>query len=208
MSRARSPRRRRVAFGLVGAAGLGWLAALAAAPLAATPLAATPASGAAGACPALLQHGLRRLQDDQPLPLCPFAGKVLLVVNTASYCGFTGQFEGLEALNARYARRGLVVIGVPSNDFRQEDADARKTATVCFNTYGVKFPMAAETRVRGAQAHALFAELARATGQAPAWNFNKYLVGRDGRAIAHFGSGVAPNDARLVSAIETALAAR
>ena len=203
MSRARSPRRRRVAFGLVGAAGLGWLAALAA-----TPLAATPASGAAGACPALLQHGLRRLQDDQPLPLCPFAGKVLLVVNTASYCGFTGQFEGLEALNARYARRGLVVIGVPSNDFRQEDADARKTATVCFNTYGVKFPMAAETRVRGAQAHALFAELARATGQAPAWNFNKYLVGRDGRAIAHFGSGVAPNDARLVSAIETALAAR
>lgn len=196
MNRPAVPRRR-VVLSLAGAVGLAGLA-----------VAAASSATARAACPPLLQHGLRRLQDEQPLPLCPHAGKVLLVVNTASYCGFTGQFKGLEALNARYASRGLVVIGVPSNDFRQEDPDARKTAAVCFNTYGVKFPMATETRVRGEQAHPLFAELTRATGQPPAWNFNKYLVGRDGRAIAHFGSGVAPNNPRLVAAIEAALAAR
>jgi glutathione peroxidase len=189
--------RRQIVLSFAGALGLAGIAVPAASP-----------ASARAACPPLLQHSLRRLQDEQPLPLCPHAGKVLLVVNTASYCGFTGQFEGLEVLNARYAGRGLVVIGVPSNDFRQEDPDARKTAAVCFNTYGVKFPMATETRVRGEQAHPLFAELARVTGQPPAWNFNKYLVGRDGRAIAHFGSGVAPSNPRLVSAIESALAAR
>ena len=173
---------------------------------AATPAAVAPA--AQTGCPKLLQHSFKRLQDDQPQGLCQFSGKVLLVVNTASYCGFTSQFEGLEALNARFARRGLVVLGFPSNDFKQEDADAKKTAAVCFNTYGVKFPMFTETRVRGAQAHPLFAELARATGSAPGWNFNKYLVGRDGRPIAHFGSMTSPESRTLVSAIEAALSAR
>lgn len=178
--------------------------------LLALPAPALPARAASAStrCPALLNHTLPRLQDEKPQSLCQYAGKVLLVVNTASYCGFTPQFEGLEALNAAYGARGLVVLGFPSNDFRQEDADARKTAAVCFDTYGVKFPMFSTVRVRGAEAHPLFAALARATGNAPSWNFNKYLVGRDGRAIAHFGSGVAPNDARLVSAIETALAVR
>jgi glutathione peroxidase len=133
---------------------------------------------------------------------------VVLVVNTASYCGFTPQFEGLEALHARYAARGLVVLGFPSSDFRQEDADSRKTAEVCFNTYGVKFPMFTDTRVRGSQAHPLFAELARATGSQPSWNFNKYLVGRDGRPIAHFGSMTAPDNRKFVAAVESALAAR
>jgi len=101
-----------------------------------------------------------------------------------------------------------VVLGFPSNDFKQEDADAKKTAAVCFNTYGVKFPMFTETRVRGAQAHPLFAELARATGNAPSWNFNKYLVGRDGWPVAHFGSMTSPESRTLVSAIEQALKAR
>ena len=160
------------------------------------------------ACPALLDHTVARLQDDAPQNLCQYAGKVLLIVNTASYCGFTSQFEGLEALNAAYAARGLVVMGFPSNDFQQEDADARKTADVCFNTYGVKFPMFTSLRVRGPEAHPLFASLARSTGQTPSWNFNKYLVGRDGTPIAHFGSTTGPTSAALKAAVEKALASR
>jgi glutathione peroxidase len=180
------------------------LVALAAAPLAAR---ANPSAPRAAACPPLLDHTLPRLQDEKPQSLCQYAGKVLLIVNTASYCGFTSQFEGLEALNARYAARGLVVMGFPSNDFRQEDADARKTAEVCFNTYGVRFPMFTAVSVRGSAAHPLFAALTKATGEAPSWNFNKYLVGRDGRPIAHFGSMTGPTSRALTSAIEKALAA-
>jgi glutathione peroxidase len=172
-------------------------------------LAAQPAPprapAAAAACPALLDHRVPRLQDDAPQNLCRYAGKVLLIVNTASYCGFTSQFEGLEALNAKYSARGLVVLGFPSNDFQQEDRDAKKTADVCFNTYGVKFPMFATMPVRGAGAHPLFAQLAKATGQPPAWNFNKYLVGRDGIPLAHFGSGAQPTGSALAGAIERAL---
>jgi glutathione peroxidase len=159
-------------------------------------------------CPALLQHSFPRLQDGKAQSLCQFSGRVLLVVNTASYCGYTGQFEGLEALNARYASKGLVVLGFPSNDFRQEDPDAKKTAEVCFNTYGVKFPMFTETRVRGRQAHPLFAELAKRTGAQPSWNFNKYLVGRDGQAVVHFESLVAPDSRQMIAALEKALAQR
>ena len=175
-----------------------------AAPTAPTaPTAATPA-----ACPPLLNHTLPRLQDEAPQSLCQYAGKVVLVVNTASYCGFTGQFKDLEALNAKYAARGLVVLGFPSNDFRQEDADAKKTADVCFNTYGVKFPMFTTTPVRGTDAHPLFASLTKATGSAPSWNFNKYLIGRDGKALAHFGSLASPGSGSMTKAIEAALASR
>jgi glutathione peroxidase len=178
---------------------------LAAVTLLAVPLAAqaSPAS-----CPALLNHSVPRLQDDKPQSLCQYAGKVVLVVNTASYCGFTGQFKDLEALNAKYAARGLVVLGFPSNDFRQEDADASKTADVCFNTYGVKFPMFTSIAVRGKDAHPLFAELTKLTGNAPSWNFNKYLIGRDGKALAHFGSMTSPSSSSFTKAIEAALAAR
>lgn len=157
-------------------------------------------------CPALLSHTLPRLQDEKPQDLCQYAGKVLLVVNTASYCGFTAQFEGLQALNAKYAARGLVVLGFPSNDFKQEDADAKKTADVCFSTYGVKFPMFMSIPVRGKAAHPLFAQLTQATGQSPGWNFNKYLVDRQGKPVAHFGSSTAPDSRTLVAAIEKALA--
>jgi glutathione peroxidase len=162
----------------------------------------------AAGCPALLQHSANRLQDEQPQALCQYAGKVLLVVNTASYCGFTPQYEGLEALQAKYAPRGFVVLGFPSNDFKQEDADAKKIADLCFNTYGVKFPMFSAVAVRGKDAHPLFAQLAQATGQQPAWNFNKYLVGRDGKPIAHFGSTTVPTGPALTAAVEKALAAR
>ena len=161
---------------------------------------------AAATCPALLNHTVPRLQDEKPQALCQYAGKVLLVVNTASYCGFTAQFEGLQALNTKYAARGLVVLGFPSNDFKQEDADAKKTADVCFSTYGVKFPMFMTVPVRGKGAHPLFAQLAQATGQSPAWNFNKYLVDRQGKAVAHFGSSTEPDSRTLVAAVEKALA--
>lgn len=171
-------------------------------------LCATTVAQTAPACPPLLQHSFDRLQDDQPQSLCRYAGKVLLVVNTASYCGFTPQYEGLEALHAKYAPRGLVVMGFPSNDFAQEPGSKEQIAELCFNTYGVKFPMFAKTHVKGEQANALFAALAQATGKAPAWNFHKYLVDRQGRPVAAWGSRVAPDDAGLRSAIEKALDAR
>jgi glutathione peroxidase len=188
--------------------GLGLAAALAAPVLPAVAQTPAPAAtrAASAPCPALLDHRVPRLQDDAPQDLCGYAGRVLLIVNTASYCGFTSQFEGLEALNAKYASRGLVVLGFPSNDFRQEDADAKKTADVCFNTYGVKFPMFAAGPVRGADAQPIFRQLAQATGRPPAWNFNKYLVGRDGKALAHFGSTTGPTSASIAEAIERALA--
>jgi glutathione peroxidase len=162
----------------------------------------------AASCPPLLQHSFNRLQDDKPQNLCQYAGKVLLVVNTASYCGFTPQYEGLEALYARYAKRGLVVMGFPSNDFAQESGSNEQIAELCFNTYGVKFPMFGKTVVKGPQANPLYVALAQATGQAPGWNFHKYLVDRQGKPVAAYGSRVTPIDAALRAAIESALDAR
>ena len=147
------------------------------------------------------------MQDDKPQALCQYAGKVLLIVNTASFCGFTPQYEGLEALYAKYAARGLVVMGFPSNDFNQESRDSKKIADLCSNTYGVKFPMFATSSVRGKDANPLFAQLALATGKSPAWNFNKYLVDRQGKPVAYFASSTAPDSAALASAVEKALAA-
>ena len=159
-------------------------------------------------CPALLDHTLPRLQDDVPQPLCQFAGKVVMVVNTASYCGFTPQYEGLEKLYARYVAQGFAVLGVPSNDFKQETQDARAIADLCFNTYGVKFPMFGPQVVTGPKAHPFYAALARASGRAPRWNFHKYLIDRQGRVVADFPSAVEPLDARLTGRIEQLLAAR
>ncbi len=166
--------------------------------------AATPA--AAAACPALLQHTFPRLQDEKPQALCQYAGKVLLVVNTASYCGFTPQYKGLEDLHARYKDRGLVVLGFPSNDFAQEKASNQEIADFCENTFGVKFPMFAKSAVRGADANPFFRQLAQQAGRAPLWNFHKYLVGRDGKVIANYTSMTAPTDKAFVAAIEKQLA--
>lgn len=158
------------------------------------------------ACPALLDQQFKRLQDDAPQNLCQYAGKVALVVNTASYCGYTSQYEGLEALYAKYRERGLVVLGFPSNDFGGQEPDGSKQiADFCFNTYGVKFPMFAKSVVTGKNANPLHAQLASASGQAPEWNFHKYLVGRDGKLVASFPSRVTPQDGKLVAAIEKAL---
>jgi glutathione peroxidase len=205
----RITRRTLASAAVLGAALVVGGASWAQAPAPAAPGAQNRAPAAAsGACPALLQHTVPRLQDDKPQPLCQYAGKVLLVVNTASYCGFTSQYEGLEALHAKYGAQGLVVMGFPSNDFKQEDPDAKKIADLCFNTYGVRFPMFTTVSVRGGSAHPVFAALAQATGQAPSWNFNKYLVGRDGKPIAHFGSTTSPTSRSMTTAIEKALAAR
>jgi glutathione peroxidase len=159
------------------------------------------------ACPPLLNQQFKRLQDDAPQNLCQYAGKVALVVNTASYCGYTTQYEGLEALYAKYRERGLVVLGFPSNDFGgQEPGGSKEIADFCFNTYGVKFPMFAKSGVTGKNANPLHAQLAGASGQSPEWNFHKYLVGRDGKLVASFPSRVTPQDGKLVAAIEKALA--
>lgn len=175
--------------------------------VAASGSAAAGGAGASGTCPSLLNHVFPRLQDDAPVSLCGFAGKVLLVVNTASQCGFTPQYEGLERLHGRYASRGLVILGFPSNDFgQQEPGTSQQIGEVCFNTYGVRFPMFAKTSVTGALANPLHAELARITGQAPRWNFHKYLVSRAGQPVSHYPSRVAPESRELVAAIEKALA--
>jgi glutathione peroxidase len=167
------------------------------------------AQAASAACPALLQHTMPRLQDGKPQPLCQYAGKVLLVVNTASQCGFTPQYTGLGALHARYAAQGLVVMGFPANDFgRQEPGDANDIAQTCFNVYGVRFPMFDKISVVGRDAHPLYASLARASGQAPRWNFHKYLVDRQGQVVASFASDVEPQDPRVLGAINKALAQR
>lgn len=161
-----------------------------------------------GACPALLNVSAPRLQDEQPQSLCQYAGKVVLVVNTASLCGYTPQYEGLETLFERYRGRGLVVLGFPSNQFGgQEPGSNRQIADFCTNTFGVRFPMFTRTTVTGPDAHPLFAALARQTGTAPKWNFHKYLVGRDGRVLGHYPSAVRPLDGQLVRDIERALGA-
>ena len=119
------------------------------------PPSAAPAAPAS--CPALLRQTFKRLQDDAPQDLCQYAGKVILVVNTASYCGFTKQYEGLEKLYAKYGSKGLVVLGFPSNDFgKQEPGNSKEIADFCYNTYGVKFPMFAKSSVtrRGCQSAA------------------------------------------------------
>jgi glutathione peroxidase len=170
---------------------------------------APAAAQAQAACPALLQHTINRLQDDKPQPLCQYSGKVLLVVNTASQCGYTPQYKGLEALHAQYAAQGLVVMGFPANDFGgQEPGDAKKIAETCFNFYGVQFPMFNKISVVGAGTHPLYAALTKATGQKPEWNFHKYLVDRQGKVVASFASDVAPLDKRLVGEVEKLLRAR
>ncbi len=167
------------------------------------------AAQAAASCPALLDQQQPRLQDEKPVNLCDYQGKVLLVVNTASYCGFTGQYKGLEALYARYKDRGLVVLGFPSNDFgQQEPGSNAQIADFCENTYGVKFPMFAKSHVvagKGGEVNPLIATLTQRTGKAPGWNFHKYLVGRNGEPVASYPSQMGPENPVLVRDIEKLL---
>lgn len=157
-------------------------------------------------CPGILKHTFNRLQDEAPQNLCQYAGKVILVVNTASYCGFTGQYEGLEALYASYKDKGLVVLGFPSNDFgKQEPGSDKEIADFCFNTYAVKFPMFSKSVVSGPNSNPLYQALAKETGRTPKWNFYKYLIDRHGKVVDSFSSLTSPQSKSLISAIEKAL---
>ena len=160
----------------------------------------------ASACSPVLNHTVTTLLDEKPVSLCSYAGKVILVVNTASYCGFTSQYGGLEKLYERYREKGLVVLGFPSNDFGEQEPDgAKKIADFCEQTYGVKFPMFSKAVVKGPNAHPFYVGLAQTGGQAPGWNFHKYLIDRQGRSVTSYSSRVAPDDRRLVAQIETLL---
>lgn len=160
---------------------------------------------AAQACPATLNHTLLRLQDEKPQQLCQYEGKVILAVNTASYCGFTSQYKALEAVYAKYKDQGLVVLGFPSNDFAQEKGSNKEIAEFCENTFGVQFPMFAASSVKGPQANPFFKYLTQQGATPPRWNFYKYLIGRDGKFIDSYNSLTEPDGKTLTRAIEKAL---
>lgn len=158
-------------------------------------------------CPAVLDFHKKPLAATKPVHLCEaHAGKVVLIVNTASRCAYTSQYAQLETLYDTYAGRGLVVLGFPSNDFgNQEPGNERQIRDFCRLTYDVSFPMYAKSRVAAPDADPLFAYLAELSGDVPAWNFHKYLIDRDGRLLGSFPSSVAPDAPALIRLIEAAL---
>lgn len=156
----------------------------------------------------LLDQDFRRLAAKETVNLCEaYSGKVILVVNTASKCGNTPQYDGLEKLYSQYGEQGLVVLGFPSNDFMgQEPGSEAQIEEFCRLTYGVEFPMFEKTRVKGKDANPFFVALADQAGTYPTWNFHKFLIGRDGELISDFSPRTKPYDDKLVSALEDALA--
>lgn len=156
-------------------------------------------------CPAWLNHELKKLHSSESVNLCRLtAGKVALLVNTASDCGYTPQFKSLEKLYRQYKEKDFVVIGFPSDSFNQERDDAAETAEVCYVNYGVTFPMLAASPVKGKSANPVFRHLGAELGE-PEWNFNKYLIDRSGKPVQYFESGVKPDDKELIKAIEALL---
>ncbi|WP_372624718.1 glutathione peroxidase [Falsiroseomonas sp.] len=168
-------------------------------------LLASPLLMAASPTPSAFDFTLDALEGGA-LRLADFRGRALLVVNTASFCGFTPQYAALQRLHERFEARGFAVLGVPSNDFRQESEDNARIRDFCDTMFGISFPMAALTRVRGQGAHPLFAWLAARAGGPPRWNFHKYLVSRDGTGVRSFPTATEPEAPILVRAIEAALA--
>src|SRR3989440_11605279 len=167
-----------------------------------TSLAFSITTSAMGACPPLLERTMSTL-DERAQSLCEYAGKVVLIVNTASQCGYTPQYEGLEALYRKYRERGLIVLGFPSNDFGgQEPGSNKEIASFCVNQYAVDFPVFGKTELRK---NALYTDLAKASGRAPQWNFHKYLVDRSGNKVQSFDSAVEPSDPKLIAALERLL---
>jgi len=161
---------------------------------------------AAPSCSPLLSQTFPRLQDEAPQNLCQYQGKVVLVVNTASFCGFTSQYEGLEKVYAKYKGQGLVVLGFPSNDFGQQEPGSNKEiADFCKNTYDVKFPMFAKSSVTGTNANPLFKMLITKTGTTPKWNFYKYLIDRNGNVVDSYGSMTKPTSSSMTAEIEKLL---
>ncbi len=165
-----------------------------------------PAAGfAATACPALLDHTVKRLPGVKAESLCQYQGKVILVVNTASRCGFTPQFDGLQKIYREYQARGFVVLGFPSNDFNQELAEGQKIADFCRLNYGVDFPMFEKSLVKGAGANPFYQGLIKVSGEAPMWNFHKYLIARDGKTVIPLHSRIEPDSRELRAKIEAML---
>ena len=159
----------------------------------------------AAQCSSLLTHKVDNILGEKE-DLCQYAGKVVLVVNTASYCGYTPQYKGLQALNEKYKSRGLVILGFPSNDFGQQEPGSNKEiADFCDRTYAVKFPMFAKTAVKDAGQTPLYDDLAKSTGERPKWNFHKYLIARDGKTAVSFPSKVEPDSPELVAKLEQLL---
>ena len=156
-------------------------------------------------CPAYLDHDLRKLHSNDMVNLCQVSsGKPVLIVNTASHCGYTPQFKQLETLYKKYHEQGLEVVGFASDDFRQEAKDEEAAAEICYVNYGVTFTMLAPTHVRGDEANPIFRELAQQT-QAPSWNFNKYLVDSSGKVVMHFDSNTLPDSPVMQQAIARVL---
>lgn len=171
-------------------------------------IAALAVAGIAGAeGQSLLDYEFRRLASDESINLAEeFKGNVVLVVNTASKCGNTPQYDGLEKLYEEYGERGLTVVGIPSNDFMgQEPGTEEEIQEFCRLTYKIKFPMVEKTVVKKGKAHPMYDGLAEAAGTYPTWNFHKYLVDRNGELIAEFSPRTQPYDDKLVAAIEAAL---
>ncbi len=158
----------------------------------------------AQACPALLDHRFTSLQGKE-VNLCEYANRPILVVNTASKCGYTPQFDKLEALHKRYGKRGLVVLGFPSNDFNQELATNKEIANFCRLTYAIEFPMIEHGAVKGAKASAFYRALAAASGEAPQWNFHKYLIAPDGKTVHAFRSAVEPDAPEIMTRVRPML---
>jgi glutathione peroxidase len=168
-------------------------------------LALPMASQAAESCPELLNHEFKRLPSGKTENLCQYRGKVVLVVNTASRCGFTPQFDGLQKIYEQYKGKGLVVLGFPSNDFNQELAEGQKIAEFCKLNYGVDFPMYEKSGVKGPNASAFYKALAKSSGTEPQWNFHKYLITRDGKTVVPLHSRVEPESREMRTKIEAML---
>jgi glutathione peroxidase len=151
-------------------------------------------------CPPLLDRTISTLQGEK-INLCQYAGKPILVVNTASKCGFTPQFQQLENMYGKYQKQGLLVVGFPSNDFRQELSSNGEIAKFCKLTYKVKFPMSEPSSVTGKNANAFFKTLATVTGIEPQWNFHKYLIATDGKTVYSFNSEVEPDNPVILNKI-------
>jgi len=165
------------------------------------------AAQAAPPCPPLLNHTLKDI-DGSMQHLCAYAGKVVLVVNTASQCGYTGQYKGLQALHEKYGKQGLVVLGFPANDFGGQEPGSNTTIKdFCESNYQVDFPLFSKVGVKAANANPLHEALAKATGERPGWNFHKYLIDRSGEKVLSFESAVPPEDPQFIRAIERLLAA-
>jgi glutathione peroxidase len=166
---------------------------------------ATAAAPAAQSCPAFLDQDFRKLHSSDKVNLCKVsAGKPMLIINTASNCGFTPQYKSLEALHQKYKARGLTVVGFASNDFNQESKDEAKSAEICFLNNGVTFTVLSDTHVKGADANPVFKELIKQSSE-PKWNFNKYLVTADGKVAKYFPSAVTPDSAEFTAEIEKLL---